>query len=53
MDSNGENFPSKGNEIDLMKYYNGKKPVDFYERRVASKEDLIGLIWLTKLKIKK
>ena len=52
MDTHGENYPVSG-EIDLMKYYNGRhKPVDFYDRVIASKSDVLGLIWLTKIEVK-
>lgn len=49
----GENYPVKG-EIDLMKYFNNTPyflNYDF-ERIVAEDKDVLGLIWLTKLKIK-
>lgn len=45
----GENTPVSG-EIDLMKYYNTYS--DYKERKVASSEDVVGLIWLTKLNFK-
>ena len=41
-------YPSTG-EIDLMKYYK-----NYYDipRTIASKTDVLGLLWLTKIKIK-
>ena len=41
-------YPSTG-EIDLMKYYQ-----NYYDipRTIASKTDVLGLLWLTKIKIK-
>lgn len=49
-ESKGENYPE--GEIDLMKYYNGSKPEDFYDRRIASESDLLNLIAMTKIKLK-
>jgi hypothetical protein len=58
-DSKGEYYPQKG-EIDLMKYYNyeydkitnKRIPVEkMEERSVATEQDLILLLWLTKIKI--
>jgi hypothetical protein len=49
MESNGENAPKSG-EIDLMKYYNDYS--DYKDRIVASKKDVKGLLWLTKLSLK-
>jgi hypothetical protein len=55
----GEYYPQKG-EIDLMKYYNyeydkttnRRIPVEkIEERSVATEQDLMMLIWLTKIKI--
>lgn len=47
-------YPRKG-EIDLMKYYNNTPYfLDFdFDRIVAAEEDVKGLLWLTKIKIKK
>ncbi|MFC6269719.1 hypothetical protein [Frigoriflavimonas asaccharolytica] len=49
----GVSYPTEGGEIDLMKYYNNS-PRNFldydYERIVAEDKDVLGLIWLTKLK---
>lgn len=40
-------------EIDLMKYSDDKTlPSNYYVRVVASREDVLSLIWLSKLKIK-
>ena len=44
-------------EIDLMKYYsddyiNIRSINSFYERNIAGETDVLGLLWLTKLKIK-
>lgn len=47
----GTTYPKEG-EIDLMKYAEGRRPDDFHERVVIASEDLLGLIWLTKIKIK-
>ncbi|WP_407267097.1 hypothetical protein R8G63_08940 [Tenacibaculum maritimum] len=47
----GENYPSTG-EIDLMKYYNNSPYWSDFNRIVASQEDILGLIWLTKLELK-
>ena len=46
----GTTYPKEG-EIDLMKYAEEYRPEDFYERVVIASEDLLGLIWLTKIKI--
>ncbi|MDB0600868.1 hypothetical protein PL373_06880 [Tenacibaculum maritimum] len=48
----GEKYPPSSQEIDLMKYFHGAKPYDFYDRRVANEKDVIGLVWLTKLELK-
>ncbi|MFK8303494.1 hypothetical protein ACI75Y_11350 [Capnocytophaga stomatis] len=48
MDTYGENYPVSG-EIDLMKYYNGYRPEKASERIIASEQDILGLIWLTKM----
>lgn len=49
-DTKGEKYPE--GEIDLMKYYNGSKPNDFYNRRVANETDVLSLISLTKIELK-
>ncbi|MFH7001884.1 hypothetical protein [Flavobacterium bizetiae] len=39
-------------EIDLMKYVDENiRPTDYYSRVVIAPEDLLGLIWLTKIKV--
>ncbi|WP_422090480.1 hypothetical protein [Tenacibaculum ovolyticum] len=47
----GENYPYKG-EIDLMKYYNNNPYWSDFDRIVADQEDVLGLLWLTKLRLK-
>ena len=49
----GFDYPISG-EIDLMKYYNTKLYfLDYdFERIVAEDKDILGLIWLTKIKVK-
>ena len=48
----GTTYPKTG-EIDLMKYTDEDfLPKDFYERVVLSKEDVIGILWLSKINIK-
>lgn len=49
--TNENSYPKTG-EIDLMKYYDGYYPYDFYERRIANEKDVISLVWLAKLKLK-
>lgn len=44
----GVSYPASG-EIDLMKYYNGSRPGDFYSRVYASEQDVKSLLWLAKL----
>lgn len=51
MDTNGENYPLNG-EIDVMKYYNKSPRIKDRKRTVANEKDVLGLLWLTKLKIK-
>ncbi|WP_165769829.1 hypothetical protein [Flavobacterium araucananum] len=46
----GENYPVSG-EVDLMKYYNNDRIKDTL-KTIASEKDVLGLIWLTKIKIK-
>ncbi|KQM77220.1 hypothetical protein ASE74_18400 [Pedobacter sp. Leaf216] len=43
-------YPKNG-EIDLMKYADDYYPVDYYQRVIIAPEDLLGLIWLTKIKV--
>jgi hypothetical protein len=47
--STGEIYPMSG-EIDIMKYYNNKPFIKHYTRIVATKDNLLGLIWLFKCK---
>ncbi|WP_028887741.1 hypothetical protein [Tenacibaculum ovolyticum] len=47
----GTRYPAGGKEIDLMKYADDFRPYDYFKRRVLSEKDLLGLIWLTKLKL--
>ncbi len=49
-ETKGGNYPHSGEEIDLMKYFPETKPNNFYDKRVANKKDVLGLLWLTKLK---
>lgn len=51
MNSDGENYPSQ-NEIDIMKYYNKEPRQKDRSRLVAAEKDVLGLFWLTKLRIK-
>lgn len=47
----GSTYPKKG-EIDLMKYIDEDVvPNDYYNRVIIAQEDLLGLMWLTKIKI--
>lgn len=47
--NSGEEYPQQG-DIDLMKYYNGRAPHNFYTRVNASEQDVRSLIWLARLK---
>ena len=47
----GFEYPVSG-EIDLMKYYNHDVGWKDFERVAANEQDVLGLNWLTKLKIK-
>jgi|GEM_PF-2587994 len=47
----GENYPKNGKEIDLMKYFHGKMPSNFYDRCVACEKDVTKLLWLSKLRL--
>lgn len=42
-------YPSQG-EIDIMPYYENYIPIKDRKRMAASEKDVLGLIWLTKLK---
>jgi hypothetical protein len=44
----GLSHPASG-EIDLMKYYNGSPPPDFYTRCVACETDVKSIIWLARV----
>ncbi len=52
----GEYYPKNG-EIDLMKYYNSKDPngkkiaAPDTKRVIVAEKDVLGLIWLTKIKL--
>lgn len=52
METDGEDYPVNGGEIDVMKYYNKEPRIKYFDRTVASEKDVLGLVWLTKLKIK-
>ncbi|MEA1933719.1 MAG: hypothetical protein U9N60_04720 [Thermodesulfobacteriota bacterium] len=43
--SSSPTYPTTG-EIDLMYYYNGNQPTDFFSRVIAVEEDVKMLIWL-------
>jgi len=45
----GITYPATGN-IDLMKYYNGPRPANFYTRVFASEQDVKSLLWIARLK---
>lgn len=47
----GTKYPPSPEEIDLMKYAEGYRPEDYFERVVLSEKDSLGLVWLSKLKI--
>jgi hypothetical protein len=49
-ETSGENYPTSG-EVDLMKYYNNDRIKDKL-RTIAAEKDVLGLFWLTKLKVK-
>ena len=44
----GVSYPASG-EIDLMKYYNGSRPTNFFLRSVASETDVKSLLWLARV----
>jgi len=44
----GVAYPATGN-IDIMKYYNGSTPADFYSRVYASVQDVKSLLWLSRV----
>lgn len=41
----------KTGEVDIMPYYSDDMPLASYDRYAASEEDVLGIIWLNKLKI--
>ena len=41
-------YPSSG-EIDLMQYYNGARPRNFYTRVKASEQDVRSILWLARI----
>lgn len=45
---------TNNDEIDIMPYYpsSNKLPYNSYSRYVVSQEDLLGLIWLTKIDVR-
>ncbi|AZZ91974.1 hypothetical protein EUZ85_15030 [Hahella sp. KA22] len=47
----GSSYP-ESSEIDLMKYYNGATPSDFYDRQIATEKDVRSLIWISRIKFK-
>ena len=49
--NNAPEYPKSG-EIDIIPYYPSNPPVSIYNRAVASERDVLGLLWLTKIKIK-
>lgn len=49
--SNGGSIYPKTGEIDVMKYYNEEPYWKDFSRVVVAENDLLGLIWLTKIKI--
>jgi hypothetical protein len=57
-DSEGEYYPKAPSEIDLMKYYNSHDKNGKFvsgedlSRTFAAENDVLGLIWLTKIKVK-
>jgi hypothetical protein len=49
--SSAPSYPSSG-EIDIMPYYPYSPPQTAYNRYVAAETDVLGLLWLTKLKLR-
>lgn len=45
------NYPMIG-EIDIMPYYNNYIPIADRNRMAAAEKDVLGLVWLTKIKLK-
>ncbi len=52
MKDDAPEFPLTG-EIDLMPYFKDYFQHNYYGRRVASEEDVKGIIWLIKMKLEK
>lgn len=48
--SNGGVSFSNHGEIDLMKYYNGRRPNSYFSRVKATEKDVKSLLWLTRVK---
>jgi hypothetical protein len=48
--TSGEYYPVSG-EVDLMKYYHNEPNPKTFSRSIAAERDVLGLLWLTKLKI--
>ncbi len=48
-ETKGENYPKNG-EVDLMKYYHND--LEIKKRTVANRNDVLSLIWLTKIELK-
>ncbi|MCV6629056.1 MAG: hypothetical protein OIF50_04265, partial [Flavobacteriaceae bacterium] len=46
----GTKYPIEG-EIDLMKYADDYKPINYLERVVLSENECLGVLWLTKIEI--
>jgi hypothetical protein len=44
----GVRYPASG-QIDLMKYYNGNRPRNFFSRVYASEQDVKSLLWLARV----
>ncbi|WBX77800.1 hypothetical protein PG911_05945 [Tenacibaculum ovolyticum] len=51
MKSTAPEYPKSG-EIDIMPYSPYSPPLHLYNRYVASKKDILSLLWLTKIEIK-
>ena len=47
----GTTYPTGNDEIDIMKYAEDIKPANYFKRVVLSEKDLLGLLWLSKIKI--
>lgn len=51
MKDNAGSYSTSG-EIDIMPYYPNDPPLAVYDKYAAAEKDVLGLIWLTKIKIK-